>query len=406
MKFHDTRGMYDKIAKWLEENDVEVDWEAVMQCKWWVGPKDWVPPPKWSMPVPFPSRLTPQTATKLLFTQWWHGLYIRPELGDPLDNYVAPRMTSHQIESLTCHQQRGGEGVESGPAGDAATGPNSWKIFLKHLAAIDRIEVTELKLITAEDRRALVRMAWIEEELRRREVEHNRERVKRQNRGEAKWTMSRKSEKWLRERACRGNLGAIEEMERKGYGSVEEHGKWRELNRRLVARAAKARGVMAEKRKETEMVKERGSELKEAAAAVTVDQVIEDGEVDLELNKELEEEHDANKGVEGEADTEKRGTVIGGALGLEESTCALETGDKGVQRIERELEVVRVGPNPRILTCRYKELASERVCKVGVKSTANFVCGMKFRMAEPSDSLEFASVWRYEGKLPRAKGRW
>jgi hypothetical protein len=452
MKFHDNRGMYDKIAKWLEENDVEVDWEAVMQCKWWVGPKDWVPPPKWSMPVPFPSRLTPQTATKLLFTQWWHGLYIRPELGDPLDNYVAPRMTSHQIESLTCHQQKGGEGVEPGPAGDAATGPSPWKIFLKQLAAIDRIEITELKLITAEDRRALVRMAWIEEELRRREVEHNRERVKRQNRGEAKWTMSRKSEKWLRERACRGNLVAIEEMERKGYGSVEEHGKWRELNRRLVARAAKARGVMAEKRKEKEMVKERGGELKEKVdpsvegststpaiakalgigvstvekvrharkysipevmmafeeekTAATVDQVIEVGEADLELNKELEEEHDANKGAEGEADTEKRGTVIGGALGLEESTCALETGNKGVQRIERELEVVRVGPNPRILTCRYKELASERVCKVGVKSTANFVCGMKFRMAEPSDSLEFASVWRYEGKLPRAKGRW
>jgi len=74
--------------------------------------------------------------------------------------------------------------------------------------------------------------------------------------------------------------------------------------------------------------------------------------------------------------------------------------------IERELEVIRVGPNPRILTCRYKELASERTCKVGVKSVANFVRGMKFRMVEPIDELEYAGVWRYEGELPRLKGRW
>jgi hypothetical protein len=74
--------------------------------------------------------------------------------------------------------------------------------------------------------------------------------------------------------------------------------------------------------------------------------------------------------------------------------------------IERELEVIRVGPNPRILTCRYLELASERVCKVGVKSVANFVRGMKFKMVEPASEIEYGGVWRYEGALPRLKGRW
>jgi hypothetical protein len=108
---------------------------------------------------------------------------------------------------------------------------------------------------------------------------------------------------------------------------------------------------------------------------------------------------------------------MGDAVRLEGATGALEAATEvageegmvgeGVKRgIERELEVIRVGPNPRILTCRYWELASERVCKVGVKSVANFVRGMKFVMREPVNELEYAGVWKYEGKLPRIKGRW
>src|SRR4029077_11728422 len=104
------------------------------------------------MPPPFPSRLTPQTATKLLFAQWWHGLHIRPELSDPLDEYVPPRMTSHKNVVPTNQQPRGGEGVEPELPGDAATGPFSWKIFLRQIAAIERIEVIELKLIRPEER--------------------------------------------------------------------------------------------------------------------------------------------------------------------------------------------------------------------------------------------------------------
>ena len=74
--------------------------------------------------------------------------------------------------------------------------------------------------------------------------------------------------------------------------------------------------------------------------------------------------------------------------------------------IEREVEVVRVGPNPHLLTCRYQELASERECRVRVKSVSNFVRGMKFRIREPIGEEEYKEPWEYEGKLPRAKGRW
>jgi hypothetical protein len=123
-----------------------------------------------------------------------------------------------------------------------------------------------------------------------------------------------------------------------------------------------------------------------------------------------EEEGKVNEVAEGEADTEARGTDMGGAIRLEESAGLLlevaEGGGPVKKGIERELEVIRVGPNPRILTCRYRELASERVCKVWVKDVRNFVRGMKLRMEEPIDELEYAGVWRYEGPLPRRKGRW
>jgi hypothetical protein len=405
MKFHDTRGMYEDIAKWLEENDVELDWEAIMQCKWWVGPKDWVPPPKWSMPTPFPSRLTPPIATKLLFAQWWNGLHIRPELGDPLDDYVPPRINDQQNVVPRNHQPRGGEGVDTSSGEVEPTGPISWKIFLKQLAAIERIEIIELKLIGPEERKQLVRMVWVEEELRKREIERNRERVRRQNRGEAVGYMSRKAIPTLIDRANKGSLESIAELERRGWDRGEIS-RWRE---KALAKADRMR-ELATKRME------------------------DSGKIfNLEVNK-VKKEKDANKGFEGTADTEARGTVMGDAIRLESATGALEEatqrgGDKGLvgaptpsvddeaadnevdlevrkAGIERELEVIRVGPNPRILTCRYLELASERVCKVGVKTVANFVRGMKFRMEEPVNELEYAGVWRYEGRLPRLKGRW
>jgi hypothetical protein len=359
MNFHNTSGMYDEIAKWLEENDVEIDWEAIMQCKWWVGPKDWVPPPKWSMPAEFPSRLTPPIATKLLFAQWWNGLHIRPELGDPLDNYVAPRINEYQNVVPTNHQQRGGEGVDPGPAGDAATGPSRWKIFLKHLAAINKLEIIELKLIKPEERKQLIRMAWLEEELRERGIEHNRERVRRQARGEAVSYMSRKAIPTLIDRANKGSLESIAELERRGWDR-EEIARWREL---AIKKADRAR-ELAIKRMEAS------------------------GKV---FNREV------NKVKKDKKDDNDKGKVVA------ENEAELEPRRVG---IERELEVIRVGPNPRILTCRYRELASERTCKVGVRTVANFVRGMRFKMVEPIDELEYAGVWRYAGALPRLKGRW
>jgi hypothetical protein len=67
---------------------------------------------------------------------------------------------------------------------------------------------------------------------------------------------------------------------------------------------------------------------------------------------------------------------------------------------------MRVGPNPRIIVCRYWELASERICKVAVKSNAKFVKGMKFRMREPIRDEDYREPWVYEGAIPRIKGRW
>jgi hypothetical protein len=358
--------MLNAIAKWLEEHDIEVDWEAVMQCKWWVGPADWVPPPKWSMPAEFPSRLTPPTATKLLFAQWWNGLHIRPELGDPLDDYVAPRINDQQNVVPKNHQPRGGEGVDPGPAGEAATGRNWWKIFLKQLAAIDKIEIIELKLLQPEDRKQLVRMAWLEEEMKRREVEHNRERVRRQGRGEAVGYMSRKAKPTLIDRANKGSLESIAELERRGWDR-EEISRWRGL---AIRKADRSRELAIKRM--------------EASGRV----------FNREVNK-VKKERAAKKEVVANND-EAASEEAKGASGAEEARAG----------IERELEVIRVGPNPRILTCRYKELASERTCKVGVKSVANFVRGMRFVMAEPVNELEYAGVWRYEGKLPRLKGRW
>jgi hypothetical protein len=385
MNFHDNRGMYDDIAKWLEENDVEVDWEAIMQCKWWVGPKDWVPPPKWSMPSPFPSRLTPPTATKLLFAQWWHGLHIRPELGDPLDDYVPPRTP----RTPRTTSQRGGEGVDPGAVGEAATGPSWWKIFLKQIAAIDRIEIIELKLIKPEERKQLVRMAWLEEELGKREIEHNRERVRRQLRGEAVSYMSRKAIPRLIDRANKGSLESIAELERRGWDR-EEISRWREL---AMRKADRARELAIKRMEASGRVFNREVKMKK-------EKKVKEGEAGGGLGSEVKEERIfIGDGQEVE--------VSGLPAGWVEETAGKEVDLEPVKAgIERELEVIRVGPNPRILTCRYKELASERVCKVGVKTTANFVRGMRFRMVEPIDELEYAGVWRYAGALPRAKGRW
>lgn len=71
------------------------------------------------------------------------------------------------------------------------------------------------------------------------------------------------------------------------------------------------------------------------------------------------------------------------------------------ERPEVEMEVVRVGPNPRVLVCRYKVLAEERIVKLKVKSVEKFIRGMRIKMVE-QEGVE----WEYRGTLPRRKGVW
>jgi hypothetical protein len=70
-------------------------------------------------------------------------------------------------------------------------------------------------------------------------------------------------------------------------------------------------------------------------------------------------------------------------------------------RAEVELEIMRVGPNPRILQCKYKLLADEIRIHLWVKTNRNFVRGMKLKMAE-QEGVD----WKWEGILPRFRGRW
>jgi hypothetical protein len=70
-------------------------------------------------------------------------------------------------------------------------------------------------------------------------------------------------------------------------------------------------------------------------------------------------------------------------------------------RPEVEVEIVRVGPNPRILQCKYKLLADEIKIYLWVKTNKNFVRGMKLKLAE-QEGMD----WKWEGKLPRFRGRW
>lgn len=76
------------------------------------------------------------------------------------------------------------------------------------------------------------------------------------------------------------------------------------------------------------------------------------------------------------------------------------------QPIIRELKIVRVGPNPRLLVCEYFELAQRRTCTVDVKRTAKYVRGMKFKMAEPVEEQAYRRPWVYTGAPPRWRGRW
>ena len=90
--------------------------------------------------------------------------------------------------------------------------------------------------------------------------------------------------------------------------------------------------------------------------------------------------------------------------GVKEKPGEVGTGEK--RGIERELEVVRICPNPRLVMCEYRELAEVRRCVVDVGKNAKWSKGMKFRIEEPFLQEEYIRPWVYRGKSPRLKGRW
>src|SRR5262249_24942956 len=241
----------------------------------------------------------------------------------------------------------GGEGVDLPAAGGVETGPTSWQIFMGQLAAME-IRDIRLRLLSWEDRRRLVKMAELEEELEWRAVARNRERVARQARGEARERWDNRKEKRGRGVAALGSLAAMQELERRGKVTEEEVGRWKRVRAEKVERI---RGIGAKHNAEVKMKK-----VREQAVGV---------------------------------DGEKAGETEAGKAG-----------------IERELTVVRAGPNPRLLVCRYKELAEEKVCKVRVKDSGKWMVGMRLVMREPVGEREYVEPWEYAGPEPRFKGRW
>jgi hypothetical protein len=92
--------------------------------------------------------------------------------------------------------------------------------------------------------------------------------------------------------------------------------------------------------------------------------------------------------------------VVEELIGLSEPAAKEKAG------IERELRVIRVGPNPRMITCEYWELAQRRTCVVNVGRSKKYLCGMRFKMVEPVVEAEYERPWVYRGIAPRRKGRW
>jgi hypothetical protein len=72
----------------------------------------------------------------------------------------------------------------------------------------------------------------------------------------------------------------------------------------------------------------------------------------------------------------------------------------------RELQVIRVVANPRLIACAYWQDGEEYRCLVNVGRNANFVPRMTLRLAEPTDSAARSRPWPYLGRLPRRRGRW
>jgi len=69
----------------------------------------------------------------------------------------------------------------------------------------------------------------------------------------------------------------------------------------------------------------------------------------------------------------------------------------------RELEVVRVVPNPRMVLASYEKDGQKRVVRVVVGVNRNFKVRMRLKAQRGSDEN---TRWRLIGRRPRLPGRW
>lgn len=119
--------------------------------------------------------------------------------------------------------------------------------------------------------------------------------------------------------------------------------------------------------------------------------------------KRLRAKKEERAGEEWEFRIQKEGELVKAETLEDFATTGVLTKREPVMR---ELRVIRIGPNPKTITCEYYELASRRTCVVLVKKNNLFTKGMKFQMAEPVSEAAFQRPWIYTGPPPRRKGKW
>jgi hypothetical protein len=219
--------------------------------------------------------------------------------------------------------------------------------YLKLLEGLERVEVrwVVIRLLSPWERLAIGKWARIEEFLK----ERGKLRKEKQR-------LAKKRKRIYAERVERGlkgyngrRLASVEELEKLALEAEKQalkSGRWIDS-----MRAGKHWNQAEIRRKEIEMVKKKSE-------VIAVEEEI----------------------------------VLGGVV---------ESKERTQERPQVDLEVIRVGPNPRIVVCRYRILAEELVVKLKVKENKKFIRGMRILMVEQE-----GEEWEYRGTLPRHKGRW
>jgi hypothetical protein len=116
-----------------------------------------------------------------------------------------------------------------------------------------------------------------------------------------------------------------------------------------------------------------------------------------------ETEAEAKKRQREIEETAARAAAIAAAAEEAERERKAEPATSG---IVRELKVIKVVANPRLILCAYWQDGEEYRCLVNVGRNDNFVPRMTLRLTEPNDSTARSRPWPYSGPLPRRRGRW